>query len=194
MALLEVTDLVKTYPGARQERHNRVLAVDNVTLRVGEGELYTLLGPSGCGKTTTLRSIAGLETPDKGTISVAGRVLFSSERKVRVPANQRGLGMVFQSYAIWPHMDVYSNVAFPLQALELEAHVFPQLRVEVRERLVEEEQRRLHHERARERESLLLPAGQRSRVARGEVVELDDGEDAFDALAELLPPRPLAAR
>ncbi len=117
MALLEVTDLVKTYPGARQERHNRVLAVDHVTLRVGEGELYTLLGPSGCGKTTTLRSIAGLETPDKGTISVAGRVLFSSEARTRVRANERGLGMVFQSYAIWPHMNVFDNVAFPLQVL-----------------------------------------------------------------------------
>jgi iron(III) transport system ATP-binding protein len=117
MALLTVTDLVKTYPGARQERHKRVLAVDHVTLEVGEGELYTLLGPSGCGKTTTLRSIAGLETPDEGTISVAGRVLFSSETRTRVPANERGLGMVFQSYAIWPHMNVFNNVAFPLQVL-----------------------------------------------------------------------------
>jgi iron(III) transport system ATP-binding protein len=117
VALLNVADLVKTYPGARQEKHKRVLAVDHVTLEVGEGELFTLLGPSGCGKTTTLRSIAGLETPDKGTITVAGRVLFSSESRVRVPANERGLGMVFQSYAIWPHMDVFANVAFPLQVL-----------------------------------------------------------------------------
>jgi iron(III) transport system ATP-binding protein len=117
MALLEVAELVKTFPGARQERHKRVLAVDHVSFQVPEGELFTLLGPSGCGKTTTLRSIAGLETPDQGTITVADRVLFSAERKIRVPANQRGLGMVFQSYAIWPHMDVYSNVAFPLQVL-----------------------------------------------------------------------------
>ena len=117
MALLEVIDLVKTYPGARQERHKRVLAVDHVSLEVQEGELFTLLGPSGCGKTTTLRSIAGLETPDEGTISVGGRVLFSSQTKTRIPANQRGLGMVFQSYAIWPHMNVFENVAFPLQVL-----------------------------------------------------------------------------
>jgi iron(III) transport system ATP-binding protein len=115
--LLTVAELVKTYPGARQERHKRVLAVDHVSLEVDEGELFTLLGPSGCGKTTTLRSIAGLEMPDKGTISVAGRVLFSSETRTRVPANDRGLGMVFQSYAIWPHMNVFENVAFPLQVL-----------------------------------------------------------------------------
>src|SRR5207244_1215688 len=117
MALLEVRDLVKTYPGARQERHKRVLAVDHVSLDVQEGELFTLLGPSGCGKTTTLRSIAGLETPDEGEISVGGRILFASRTKMRVPANQRGLGMVFQSYAIWPHMNVFQNVAFPLQVL-----------------------------------------------------------------------------
>jgi iron(III) transport system ATP-binding protein len=117
MTLLTVTDLVKTYPGARQEKHKRVLAVDHVSLEVDEGELFTLLGPSGCGKTTTLRSIAGLEIPDKGTISVAGRVLFSSEKRTRVPANERGLGMVFQSYAIWPHMNVFDNVAFPLEVL-----------------------------------------------------------------------------
>jgi iron(III) transport system ATP-binding protein len=77
-----------------------------------------LLGPSGCGKTTTLRSIAGLERPDSGTIEVGGRVLFSTnegKKPVNVPANERGLGMVFQSYAIWPHMSVFDNVAFPLQ-------------------------------------------------------------------------------
>ena len=117
MALLAVSELVKTFPGARQEKHRRVLAVDHVSLKVDEGELFTLLGPSGCGKTTTLRSIAGLETPDEGTITVAGRVLFSSERRIRVPANERGLGMVFQSYAIWPHMNVFQNVAFPLEVL-----------------------------------------------------------------------------
>ena len=79
-----------------------------------QGELFTLLGPSGCGKTTILRCIAGLEVPDAGEIAVAGRTLFSLRERVRVSANQRGLGMVFQSYAIWPHMSVRDNVAFPL--------------------------------------------------------------------------------
>src|SRR3954451_6285853 len=117
MALLEVVDLVKTFAAAKGELRGRVFAVDHVSLEVQEGELFTLLGPSGCGKTTTLRSIAGLEIPDEGTISLGGRVLFSSTPKVRVPANQRGLGMVFQSYAIWPHMNVFENVAFPLTVM-----------------------------------------------------------------------------
>ena len=115
--MLAVRNLVKTFSAGRGERHGRVHAVEDLSLDVEDGELFTLLGPSGCGKTTTLRSIAGLETPDKGTISVAGRVLFSSEARTRVPANERGLGMVFQSYAIWPHMNVFDNVAFPLQVL-----------------------------------------------------------------------------
>ena len=115
--LLRVANLVKTFAAGRGERIGRLRAVDDISLEVEEGELFTLLGPSGCGKTTTLRSIAGLETPDGGEIVLAGRMLYSSERKVRVPANERGLGMVFQSYAIWPHMDVSRNVAFPLQVL-----------------------------------------------------------------------------
>jgi iron(III) transport system ATP-binding protein len=95
----------------------RVFAVNDISLEVGEGEMFTLLGPSGCGKTTTLRSVAGLERPDSGQITVAERPLFAAGdgRNVNVPANQRGLGMVFQSYAIWPHMTVFDNVAFPLQ-------------------------------------------------------------------------------
>src|SRR5919199_5739011 len=115
--LLAIRDLVKTFPPGRGEKTARVHAVDGISLEVAEGELFTLLGPSGCGKTTTLRCVAGLEAPDGGEISVAGRTLFSSEKRVRVPANERGLGMVFQSYAIWPHMNVFKNVAFPLEVL-----------------------------------------------------------------------------
>jgi iron(III) transport system ATP-binding protein len=77
------------------------------------GTFFTLLGPSGCGKTTTLRCIAGLETPDDGAISVDGRTLFDAGKRVNVPVEQRSVGMVFQSYAIWPHMTVAENVAFP---------------------------------------------------------------------------------
>ena len=115
--MLEVRNLVKTFPAAKGEARGRVHAVEGISIDVAEGELFTFLGPSGCGKTTTLRCIAGLETPDEGEIRVAGKALFSSTERVRVPANERGLGMVFQSYAIWPHMNVRKNVAFPLEVL-----------------------------------------------------------------------------
>ena len=115
--MLQVRNLVKTFPPGRGEKTGRVHAVDDLSLHVEEGEMFTLLGPSGCGKTTTLRCVAGLEMPDAGEISLDERVLFSDARRIRVPANERGLGMVFQSYAIWPHMNVFSNVAFPLQVL-----------------------------------------------------------------------------
>jgi iron(III) transport system ATP-binding protein len=111
--VLSVENLVKSFAGRRREVE-RVLAVDDVSLGVDDGQFFTMLGPSGCGKTTTLRCIAGLETPDSGEITVAERLFFSSHRDLKLPANERGLGMVFQSYAIWPHMNVYDNVAFPL--------------------------------------------------------------------------------
>jgi iron(III) transport system ATP-binding protein len=122
--VLRIDNLVKTFDGERRRRRghaaaeDRVFAVSGISFEVADGELFTLLGPSGCGKTTTLRSIAGLERPDSGTIEVGGRVLYAGrqgEKTVNVPANERGLGMVFQSYAIWPHMSVFDNVAFPLQ-------------------------------------------------------------------------------
>ncbi len=93
-----------------------VVACDRVSLEVPEGRFFTLLGPSGCGKTTTLRCIAGLEQPDEGEIELGDVALYSSRRRVFVPPNRRDIGMVFQSYAIWPHMTVYENAAFPLWA------------------------------------------------------------------------------
>ena len=93
----------------------KVRAVDGVSLQIETGKLLTLLGPSGCGKTTILRSIAGLERPDSGRISIDGRDVYNSATGLFVPPNERGIGMVFQSYAIWPHMTVFENVAFPLR-------------------------------------------------------------------------------
>ncbi len=93
-----------------------VKAAQDVTFNVPEGEFFTLLGPSGCGKTTTLRSIAGLERPRSGEISVGDTLVYSNKRNVFIPPNRRGFGMVFQSYAIWPHMNVFANVAFPLRS------------------------------------------------------------------------------
>ncbi len=95
-------------------RFGGVLAVDAVDLTVEHGEFVTLLGPSGCGKTTTLRMVAGLEQNDTGSITIGGRVVSDAQAGLFVPPDQRKLGMVFQSYAIWPHMTVFDNVAYPL--------------------------------------------------------------------------------
>jgi iron(III) transport system ATP-binding protein len=108
--MLGVSDLRITYRGMQ----GTVEALRGVSFEVSEGEFFTLLGPSGCGKTSTLRCVAGLETPSAGTISRGGAVVYSSEQRVNVPAHKRGFGMVFQSYAIWPHMTVFENVSFPL--------------------------------------------------------------------------------
>jgi len=111
MATIRLTSLRKAY----EFRGQRVHAVDDVTLEAPEGKILTLLGPSGCGKTTTLRCVAGLERPDDGEIRFGDRVVFSRARGVFVPPEQRNIGMVFQSYAIWPHMTVFENVAYPLR-------------------------------------------------------------------------------
>jgi len=110
--MLKVTGLCTDYVG---ERGQPVRAANEVSFEVPAGRLFTLLGPSGCGKTTTLRSIAGLERPRLGEIAIGGELVYSSRHKVFVPPNRRGLGMVFQSYAIWPHMTVFENAAFPLR-------------------------------------------------------------------------------
>lgn len=91
--------------------------IDGVSFEVEQGEFFTLLGPSGCGKTTTLRSIAGLEHPTSGSVRLRDTVLFDSELGINIAVNRRGIAMVFQSYAIWPHMTVFKNVAFPFEVL-----------------------------------------------------------------------------
>jgi iron(III) transport system ATP-binding protein len=102
--------LWKTYPGGANP------AVKNLSIDLHDGEILTLLGPSGCGKTTTLRMVAGLETPDAGDIFFGDQAVAISAERLCLPPNKRNVGMVFQSYAIWPHMTVAENVAFPLKA------------------------------------------------------------------------------
>ncbi len=111
-ATLEVTDLRKQFSIGRP-------AVDGVSFAVPAGEIVVLLGPSGCGKTTTLRCVAGLEHPTSGEIGIAGKVVSSPERGILVPPRLRDLGMVFQSYAVWPHMTVRQNVVYPLKHRKL---------------------------------------------------------------------------
>jgi iron(III) transport system ATP-binding protein len=108
--MLKVQNLHLTYTTDQ----GTVDAVRGISFDVDGGNFYTLLGPSGCGKTSTLRCIAGLETPSGGLIEIGKQVVYSSSSRTVVPPHRRDIGMVFQSYAIWPHMTVYENVAFPL--------------------------------------------------------------------------------
>ena len=107
MTRIEVKDLVV--------RYGEQAAVNGVSFTVGRGEHLTLLGPSGCGKTTTLRAIAGLEQPSAGSITIDGQAMYDAGQRRNVPAEQRGVSMVFQSYAVWPHMTVFDNVAYGLR-------------------------------------------------------------------------------
>jgi len=111
--MIEIGDLHVHY----QTDEGAVHAVQGIDISVGEGEFYTLLGPSGCGKTTTLRCIAGLEAPSGGEIAIDDQTVYSAARGISVPTHRRDIGMVFQSYAIWPHMSVFQNAAFPLQEM-----------------------------------------------------------------------------
>lgn len=96
-----------------------ITAVDNFNLAVEEGECFSFLGPSGCGKTTTLRMIAGFEDLTEGQIDLCGKVVSNDKKKIYVPPEDRGLGMVFQAFAVWPHMNIYDNVAFPLKVQKI---------------------------------------------------------------------------
>jgi iron(III) transport system ATP-binding protein len=107
---IRLENLSKTYPGATER------AVDGLSLEVADGEVFTLLGPSGCGKSTTLRMVAGLEEPDEGSIYFGGKAVALTHEGFALPPEKRNVGMVFQSYAIWPHMTVEENVGFPLKA------------------------------------------------------------------------------
>jgi ABC-type Fe3+/spermidine/putrescine transport system ATPase subunit len=109
-AAVRLEGLSKTYPGNTQK------AVDNLSLEIAEGEVFTLLGPSGCGKSTTLRMVAGLEEPDEGAIYFGDKAVLLTRERVSLPPEKRDIGMVFQSYAIWPHMTVEENVAYPLRS------------------------------------------------------------------------------
>jgi iron(III) transport system ATP-binding protein len=115
MPEIHVESLVKQFAESR--------ALDEVSFHVAEGELFTLLGPSGCGKSTTLMSIAGFQTPEHGRIVIGGDVLYDAGRRVNTPAERRNLGIVFQSYAVWPHMTVFDNLAFPLRVRKMKRNV-----------------------------------------------------------------------
>jgi iron(III) transport system ATP-binding protein len=134
-----------------------IKALDNVDLTIAANQIFTLLGPSGCGKTTLLRCIVGLEAPDAGEISIGGEVVWSKEKNISMPPDKRGLGMVFQTYAIWPHMDVFNNVAYPLQVRNVDKEA-------IRER-VTKTLRFVQLEGYEKRPATRLSGGQQQRVA-----------------------------
>ena len=111
MSNIILKDISKSFAG--------VPAVRRLNLEIEEGQFVTLLGPSGCGKTTTLRLIAGLEDPDEGEIVIGGKLIFSREQGVFIPPEKRHLGLIFQSYALWPHMTVYKNISLGLEEQKL---------------------------------------------------------------------------
>ena len=159
-----------------------VNAVNDVSFEVKEGALVSLLGPSGCGKTTTLRMIAGLERPTAGRLTIDGVAAYSDSEAVYVPVNRRPIGMVFQSYAIWPHMNVFRNVAYPLRVER------PRLaKAEVRSR-VSEALKLVGLEALAQRSATALSGGQQQRVAlaralvrRPKILLLDEPLSNLDA-------------
>lgn len=118
MPVLRIQGLSKFF---QRSDKSIVPAVDDISMEVHAGEFVVLLGPSGCGKTTLLRCIGGLEQPDRGVIEIDGRTVFSAANGVRLMPEAREIGMVFQSYALWPHMSVFDNVAYPLRARNVPA-------------------------------------------------------------------------
>ncbi len=159
--VLRVEGLFTEYPN---EKGEIVKAAQDVTFEVPEGQLFTLLGPSGCGKTTTLRSIAGLERPRLGEIAVNNRVVYSSSKGVFIAPNRRGFGMVFQSYAIWPHMNVFQNAAFPLEVGD----------------------KRYSRQEIRDKVMRVLSAVQLDHLAEREATKLSGGQQQRLALARAL--------
>ena len=103
------------------KRFGESIAVNSLNLNIGKGECFSMLGPSGCGKTTTLRMVAGFEDLSEGEVYVGDQLLSSPERNYYLPPEKRNFGMVFQAFAVWPHLSVYDNVAFPLQIRKLPA-------------------------------------------------------------------------
>jgi len=162
--VISVSDLVVSY--------GNYVAVKGITFDVRRGEHITLLGPSGCGKTTTLRSIVGLERPTGGSILLDGTPVYSADQRINVPVEKRGISMVFQSYAIWPHMTVFDNVAYGLRVRglpqrEIEARAFQALDlVQLRQ--------------AAERSASKLSGGQQQRVALGRAIAFSPSVILFD--------------
>jgi iron(III) transport system ATP-binding protein len=149
-----------------------IKALDHVDLTIPANHIFTLLGPSGCGKTTLLRCIVGLETPDTGEIRIGGQVVWSKDKNISISPEKRGLGMVFQTYAIWPHMNVFDNVAYPLQIRNVPKDV-------IRQR-VAKTLGFVHLEGFEKRPATKLSGGQQQRVALARALVAEPKVILFD--------------
>ena len=149
------------------KRYGDITVVDNFDLKVRDGEFISILGPSGCGKTTTLRMVAGFEKATEGSISIGDMVVSSSKDGIFVPPEKRGIGMVFQSYAVWPHMTVFDNVAYPLKIQKVP--------VEERKQRVMEMLELVHLGQYSERFPSQLSGGQQQRVALARALVMRPG-------------------
>ncbi|NCC24680.1 MAG: ABC transporter ATP-binding protein [Deltaproteobacteria bacterium] len=149
-----------------------IKALDNVDLTIPANQIFTLLGPSGCGKTTLLRCIVGLESPDTGEIVIGDEVVWSKAKGIFVPTERRGLGMVFQTYAIWPHMNVFDNVAYPLQTRKTPRDVIRQK--------VEKTLKFVQLEGFEKRPATKLSGGQQQRVALARALVAEPKVILFD--------------
>ena len=154
MSTVRITGLVKKFGG--------VTAVDDISITAEEGQLTTLLGPSGCGKTTTLRMVAGLENPDAGEISIGSDLVSAPAKNINIASENRNIGMVFQSYAIWPHKSAFENVAYPLKLRRM-------TKKEINDR-VKEIFSLLRLEGLEERYPGQLSGGQQQRIALGRAI------------------------
>ena len=161
------------------KRFDKFVAVQDLDLQIQDRGFITLLGPSGCGKTTTLRMIAGLETPTSGRILIDGVPVFDSEKGINLPPNKRDIGFLFQNYALWPHMTVYENIAFGLEMLKWD-------KARIRKR-VDELLALLKIEQFEKRYPAELSGGQQQRVAiaraiatNPEIIFFDEPTSALD--------------
>ena len=161
------------------KRFDKFVAVQDLDLQIQDRGFITLLGPSGCGKTTTLRMIAGLETPTSGRILIDGVPVFDSEKGINLPPNKRDIGFLFQNYALWPHMTVYENIAFGLEMLKWD-------KARIRKR-VDELLALLKIEQFEKRYPAELSGGQQQRVAiaralalRPDILFFDEPTSALD--------------
>ncbi|MHB9097635.1 MAG: ABC transporter ATP-binding protein, partial [Syntrophales bacterium] len=147
------------------KKFGNVAAVAGVDITIPEGKIVTLLGPSGCGKTTTLRCLAGFENADEGKIWIGDQLVFDSKQKINLAPQKRDMGMVFQSYAVWPHMSVFENIAFPLRIRKTSRHKVNEL--------VERAIRMVGIEELKDRLPSQISGGQQQRVAFARAIVYD---------------------